>query len=106
LNSDALSGPDVGPPELQTETSAPTAYNVEEVHRLLQGFSDAELKRIPVLPEGSRLEQGATYIDLADPARREFTATSDIHVRPGEAHQSRGLGAQLAPWRRAGDGDG
>jgi hypothetical protein len=83
LNPDALTGPDVGPPELRTETSAPTAYDVKEVHRLLQGFSDDELKRIPVLPEGSRLEQGATYVDLADPARREFTATGDIHVRPG-----------------------
>jgi hypothetical protein len=83
LNPDALSGPDIGPPELQTETSAPTAYDVTEVHRLLQGFSDAELKQIPVLPEGSRLEQGAKYIDLADPARREFTATGDVHVQPG-----------------------
>jgi hypothetical protein len=35
------------------------------------------------LPEGSRLEQGATYVDLADPARREFTATGAIHARPG-----------------------
>jgi hypothetical protein len=35
------------------------------------------------LPEGSRLEQGAKYIDLADPARRQFTATGDVHVQPG-----------------------
>jgi len=83
LNPDALTGPDVGPPELQTETSAPTAYDVKAVHRLLQGFSDDELKQIPILPEESRLEQGATYVDLADPARRAFTATGDVHVRPG-----------------------
>ena len=83
LNPDALAGPDVGPPELQTETSAPTAYNVKEVHRLLRDFSDDELKRIPVVPEGSRLEQGAKYIALADSGRREFTATGDVHVRPG-----------------------
>jgi hypothetical protein len=30
-----------------------------------------------------RLEQGAKYIDLVDPDRRECTATGDIHVRPG-----------------------
>jgi hypothetical protein len=43
-----------------------TAYDVKEVHRLLRGFSDGDLKRIPVLPEGSGLEQRATYVDVAD----------------------------------------
>ena len=36
------------------------------------------LKQIPVLWAGARLEQGATYIDLRDPRRREFTATGDM----------------------------
>jgi hypothetical protein len=39
---------------------------------LLPGFTDDELKQILVMPHGSRLEQSATYVDLADPARREF----------------------------------
>jgi hypothetical protein len=38
-----------------------------------------------VLPEGSRLEQDATYIDLAREDPREFTATGD--TRTGRNHR-------------------
>ncbi len=31
-------------------------------------------------PRGRRLEQGATYVDLRDPARREFAATGEMQV--------------------------
>ena len=31
-------------------------------------------------PRGRRLEQGATYVDLREPARREFTATGEMQV--------------------------
>ena len=43
------------------------AYDVKEAHRLLDGFTDDLLKQIPILPEGSRLEQDATYMDLGRP---------------------------------------
>jgi len=59
-----------------------TAFDDKEAHRQLVGWSDDDLKQIPLLPAGSRLEQGATYLDLCDPARREFTATGDMRVRP------------------------
>ena len=36
-----------------------------------------------MLPEGSRLEQGATYVDLRDDARREFQATGGMTAEPG-----------------------
>ncbi len=47
---------------------------------MLRGSSstDDELKRIPVVPAGQRLKQGATYLDLSDPARREFTASAGM----------------------------
>src|SRR3954454_5641225 len=61
----------------------PTAHDVGELRRWLDGFTKDELKRILVLPAGSRLEQGATYIDLATPDRKEFTATGDIEAGPG-----------------------
>ena len=38
--------------------------------------------QIPVLPQGSRLEQGATYIDLNNLERGEFTATGDMEAGP------------------------
>jgi hypothetical protein len=61
-----------------------TAHDIKELHDLLSGFRDDELKRIPVLPPGSRLEQGATYLDLADAERAEFTATGDLQVLANE----------------------
>ena len=61
---------------------APTAYELKALHDRLQGYSDDELKQIPVLPEGTRLEQGATYIDLRESQGREFTATGNMVAGP------------------------
>jgi hypothetical protein len=45
---------------------------VKSIHRALADeFRDDELKQIPLLPSGHRLEQGATYFDLCQ--GREFT---------------------------------
>ncbi|HEY3060154.1 MAG TPA: hypothetical protein VGL99_14430 [Chloroflexota bacterium] len=74
LNPQRMAGQNVG----GHEPGARTAYDVKEAHRLLEGITDDGLKQIPVLSPGTRLEQGATYIDLRDPQRREFTATGDM----------------------------
>jgi hypothetical protein len=50
------------------------------VHERFKHFSDDELKQLRLLPVGSRLEQGATYIDLNSLDLGEFTATGDMHV--------------------------
>jgi hypothetical protein len=55
-----------------------TAYDLRDAHRMLAGITDDGLKAINVLPEGAKLEQGATYLDLRDPERHEFTATGDM----------------------------
>ena len=47
--------------------------------------SDSDLKRVPVLTEGTRLQQGATYVNLAETAPREFTATAEMSANPGDA---------------------
>jgi hypothetical protein len=66
---------------LHSETDHPrSAYDVQEAHRQLVEWSDDDLKQVPLLPAGSRLESGATYVDLRDPARREFTATGEMQV--------------------------
>jgi hypothetical protein len=70
-----------GPEPRQPETEpARTAYDVQEAHRQLVDWSDDDLKQVPLLPAGARLEQGATYVDLRDPARREFAATGEMQV--------------------------
>lgn len=57
-----------------------TAYDVKEARHQLVGWSDDELGQIPLLPVGARLEPGAIYVDLREPARHEFTATADMQV--------------------------
>lgn len=75
LHADGLKGRNAGMMGTHPEKRAGnTAYDTKPVHRLLHDFTDDDLQRILVMPPGSRLEQGATYVDLADPARREFTA--------------------------------
>ena len=56
------------------EKDGATAYDHKGAHDRLGSFTDDDLKQITVVPEGSRLEQGATYLDLMDPEGKEFTA--------------------------------
>jgi len=80
LNPDAMAGQNIGEAGPHSEQGARTAYDIKEAHRMLEGITDDGLKQIPVLPAGARLEQGAVYIDLQDPRRREFKATGDMQV--------------------------
>jgi hypothetical protein len=61
---------------------AATAYEIKDIHRQFHGFSDDELKRIPLVPRGSPLEQGATYVDLQDPQLREVKALGNMQAGP------------------------
>jgi hypothetical protein len=73
--------PDKRPPpdKRHPEVHGRTAYDLKDLHRQLADlFTDDELQQIPVVPPGSRLEQGSTYVDLRDPARREFKARADM----------------------------
>ena len=78
LNPNANAGQNIGVAGTHPEKEARTAYEIKELHRQLKEMSDADLKQIPVMPAGSRLEQGATYLDLNDPQRQEFTASGDM----------------------------
>ena len=82
LNPDPMAGQNYGTTGKHPEKWAPTAYEVKEVHRRLRDWTDDDLKQIPVVPAGSRLEQGATYIDLAAAHPAEFTATADMEAGP------------------------
>lgn len=80
LNPNPMAGQNVGPEASRTEKNAPTAYDIKELHEVLSDYTDDELKQIPVMPEGSRLQQGATYINLATPECKEFTAMGGMEV--------------------------
>ena len=53
-----------------------TAFHLRKAGYRLRG-DDQELKQVPVLASGTRLQQGATYLDLTDPEPHEFTARAD-----------------------------
>jgi hypothetical protein len=55
------------------------------LHARFSHWPDADLKQIPVLPAGSRLEQDATYIDLAAARPSEFTATANLEAGSGQS---------------------
>lgn len=65
--------------------SSPTrtysAYDVKSLHEKLSSFDNGELKRIPVLAHGERLEQGAKYIDLSDDEHTVFTAQGNLEAQ-------------------------
>jgi len=84
LNPHAMAGQNLGAVGPQAAQHALTTYELNAVHRQFSHFSDGELKRIRVLPAGTRLEQGATYLDLKDPTRGEFTARGDMESGPDD----------------------
>ena len=47
-------------------------------------MSKNELRQVPLVPEGTRLRQGATYLDLAEDRAAEFTATGDMAAESGQ----------------------
>ena len=75
LHPEGSPGEFQGARELEPGKAGLTAADIKELRQgPLRELTDKQLRDIPVLPEGSRLRQGATYLDLNDPERRPFTA--------------------------------
>ena len=85
LNPHRLAGQNIGIP-----TDLPTAFDYKELQDALREFTDDELRQIPVIPAGSRLRQGATYLDLCGGERREFTAMGDTIAAPEDRLAAKG----------------
>ena len=81
LNPDPYGGQNRG--VLTEHTGMSSAYDVKDLNRELPNLTDDELKQISVVQEGDRLEQGAVYFDLNDPARGEFKARGDMVAEAG-----------------------
>lgn len=61
-----------------------TAYDIKELNRRLHDFPDNELRQIPVLSQGTRLEEGAIYLDLNRPEQGEFRGMNNRVAEPNE----------------------
>jgi len=70
-------------PTMAGTIARPTAFDVKDLHRLLRGYNDDELRQIPVVPEGAPLAEGSVYIDLHDPQPREFEAVGGTKAGAG-----------------------
>lgn len=70
---------------LDRNESAPTAFDVKVAHRHLADLGDDDLKQISIIPDGTRLDQGATYIDLLG-SREEFSAIGSMEGGKGHAY--------------------
>ena len=86
LNPNPMAGQNIGLDASEAEKNAPTARNMKEVQRFLEGYSKDQLEQIPILPPGSRLKQGATYINLATPECQEFTAMGGMEAGPDDLY--------------------
>ncbi len=82
LHPNPMAGRNYGLEGPHPEKNELNAFKIKELHSILQDYSSDELKQITVLPHGSRLEQGAKYIDLKDPAGKEFTAMGNMEAGP------------------------
>jgi hypothetical protein len=80
LNPDYEAGENHGPPSYATRS----AEEIKALHEILSPLRGDELRRIPVLAAGSRLEQGTTYLDLRFPQRGEFTAMGFMEAGPDD----------------------
>jgi hypothetical protein len=85
LNPEPLAGTNYGGRGADTTEGTP-ASDIKELYGRLPQLSHAELAEIPVVPEGTRLEQGKTYVDLNDLDRGEFRALASMRAEPGNRY--------------------
>ncbi|MBD2100052.1 hypothetical protein [Leptolyngbya sp. FACHB-261] len=82
LNPNPQAGQNTGLESSSSEKDSPNAFEIKELHQYLEGYNSGDLKKIRVLPTGTRLQQGAKYLDLKDPERKEFTAMGNMEAGP------------------------
>jgi len=79
LHPDGSPGEYQGARELEPGKAGLTAEAIKALQQgPLRELTNEQLREIPILPVGSRLRQGATYLDLNDPQRHLFTAMGDM----------------------------
>ncbi|WP_437679104.1 hypothetical protein [Sorangium sp. So ce131] len=82
LNPNAMAGQNIGVPSPADDTMS--AFDLKEVHVILPELTSDELRALRVVRPGRRLEQNATYLDLNDRERGEFTVTGEKVTKPDD----------------------
>jgi hypothetical protein len=64
------------------KTHLRTMHDVKDLHRKFHDWNDADLKQVPILPEGARLQADATYVNLRDRVPTERHASGEETAGP------------------------
>src|SRR5689334_1272078 len=75
-----------GESDLPNPVTLRSAYDIKDLHASLDDIPDDILKRIPVLDTGTRLQEGATYIDLRHPERGVINGMNNLEAGPDNAY--------------------
>lgn len=78
---DQLTDPERPGTETGAEASR-TAAHIKEARLQLVDWTEDDLGLVRLLPIGAHLADGALYVDLRDPARREFVGIAEMQVPP------------------------
>ncbi len=88
LTANNQSGKNHGMSNPSSDTQS--ADTIKSMHSTtLADLTNDELKSIQIIPAGSRLQQGAKYIDLHNLEQGEFTATSEMVAGSENAYVSK-----------------
>jgi hypothetical protein len=80
VGAGTMEGQNIGATGDHPEKQSRTAKDVKDLHARFSDWLDSDLEEIPVVPEGARLEQGATYVDLREDSPEEFVATGGMQA--------------------------
>ena len=72
-----MEGQNIGPSK-RNDSGVRTAADITVLAERLDEFTRDELSQIPIVPSGTKLKQGAVYLDMRIPASVPFAATADI----------------------------
>jgi hypothetical protein len=86
LNPNHLAGQNIGGVSDERVAAEWTAFHLRKRGLDLGGVNDEDLKQVPLVAEGERLQQGATYVDLRHAPLQEFTARADMRAGAGNAY--------------------
>jgi hypothetical protein len=87
LNPNFLAGQNIGAQAEPRPDQEWTAFHLRKRGYEVSGLDDNELKQVPLVAEGERLQQGATYVDLTEGScPQEFTARADMTAQAGHAY--------------------
>ena len=105
LRPNEFAGENSGADTAQNEKNAPSAYQHKELHDRFPQLSSADLKNIPILPAGTRLDQGRDLPRLEQPGKGRILRRFQRNRRRERSHraQNRGrLSAVEPPDRKRG----